>query len=89
MGQLIQRFLAHVVPGVVRPLRILWNELIGFFFLVLAGSAVPSSVRYIRQFHGDAESVFRVGLSIAFSCIMGYFAITSFLRARKISRSSS
>jgi hypothetical protein len=87
MGQLIQRFLTHVMPGVVRPLRVLWNELIGFFFLVLSASAIPSSVRYVRQFQGDAESVFRVGLSITFSCVMAYFAVTSFLRARKISRS--
>jgi hypothetical protein len=87
MGQLIQRFLAHVMPGVVRPLRVLWNEMIGFIFLVLAASAVPSAVRSIRQFHGDPGSVFRAALSITFSAVMAYFGVTSFLRARKISRS--
>lgn len=31
-----KRFLGHVVPGVIRPIHILWNQVIGFFFLVLA-----------------------------------------------------
>ena len=82
MGQLIQRFLSHVVPGVVRPLRVLWNELIGFIFLVLAAGAIVESVKSIRQFQGDAGSALRVGMTIVFSCVMAYFAITSFLRAR-------
>jgi hypothetical protein len=87
MGRLVQRFLEHVVPGVARPLRVLWNEMIGFFFLVLAAWAVPSAIRYVREYHGDAESLFRLVLSIAFSGVMIYFGITSFLRARRISRS--
>jgi hypothetical protein len=88
MGRLVRRFLEHVVPGVVRPLRILWNELIGFFFLVLAAWAIPSAVRYIHQYQSNAESLFRVVLTISFSGLMAYFGITSFLKARKISRSS-
>ena len=85
---MVQRFLSHVMPGVVRPLRVLWNEMIGFFFLVLSASAIPSAVRYVHQYQGDAESVFRVILTISFSGVMAYFGITSFLKARKISRSS-
>jgi hypothetical protein len=85
---MIQRFLSHVMPGVVRPLRVLWNELIGFIFLVLAAGAVVESVKSIRQFQGDAGGVVRVGMTIVFSSVMVYFAATSFMRARKISRSS-
>ena len=83
---MIQRFLSHVMPGVVRPLRVLWNELIGFIFLVLAAGAIVESVKSIRQFQGDAGSVVRVAMTIVFSSVMAYFAATSFLRARKISR---
>ena len=32
----IGRFVGHVVPGVVKPLHILWNQIIGFFFFVFA-----------------------------------------------------
>jgi hypothetical protein len=87
MGRLINKFLAHVLPGIARPMRILWNEIIGFFFLALAGVALPSAIRTVRQFDGDAGSFFRVVLSFSYEGIMTYFGITSFLRARRISRS--
>jgi hypothetical protein len=80
-------FLAHVVPGVVRPLRVLWNEIIGFVFIVLAIWAIPSAIRNVREFDGGTASIFRAALSVIFAAIMLYFGITSFLRARKISRS--
>ena len=87
MGEMIGRFLKHVMPGVVRPLHTLWNQVIGTLFVVLALWATPSAIRYIREFDGDAESIFRVGLSVSFAVLMAYFGIASFLRARKISRS--
>jgi hypothetical protein len=87
MGRLIQRFFAHVLPGVIRPLHALWNQMIGFVFLVLAASPVPSIVRGIRTYRSDSESLFRIVLSAVFSLIMLYFGITSLWRARKISRS--
>ena len=34
MGTLVSKFLSHVMPGIVRPLHALWNEVIGFLFLV-------------------------------------------------------
>jgi hypothetical protein len=68
-------------------MRVLWNEVIGFIFIVLAVWSTPSAIRNARQFDGDAESFFRVALSFGFAGVMAYFGITSFLRARKISRS--
>ena len=87
MGQLINKFLGHVMPGVVRPLRVLWNEIIGFIFVVLAIWATPSTYRTLREFDGDAESFFRAILSLSFAAMMAYFGVSSFLRARRISRS--
>ena len=87
MGRTIDRFLQHVLPGVVRPLHVLWNEIIGFVFVILALWAVPSAIRNIRQYESNGESLFRVVLSFSFAGLMIYFGITSFLRARKISRS--
>ncbi len=87
MFSLARQFLSHVIPGVIRPLRTLWNEVIGFVFLVLAVWSIPSAVRAAREFDGDLESVFRVGLTFLFALLMGGFAVSSFLRARKISRS--
>jgi hypothetical protein len=87
MGKMIRQFLGHVLPGVVRPLHVLWNQVIGTVFIALALSAVPSVIRYIRAFETDAGGIFRVVLSVSFGAIMAYFGISSFLRARKISRS--
>ena len=67
-------------------MRVLWNEIIGFLFICIAVMAVPSAYRNIRDFDGEPQSVFRVGLSCFFALIMIYFGVSSFLRARKISK---
>ena len=33
---MVSKFLGHVVPGVIKPLHALWNQVIGFLFLVFA-----------------------------------------------------
>ncbi len=85
----IRQFLSYVIPGVIRPLRVLWNEIIGFVFFALAVWAVPSSIRAYREFaeKGDTESLFRVVLAGLFVFIMIWFGVGSFRRARKINRS--
>ena len=87
MGQLISKFLSHVLPGVVRPLHALWNEVIGFLFIVFAVVAGFYLIRALRGFEGDIEGLFRIVLPALFGLVMGYFGVSSFLRARKISRS--
>ena len=87
MGELISTFLRHVVPGVIRPLHALWNEVMGFLFIVIAAGAGVYVIRAIRNFEGDIEGLFRIVLPALFGLVMGYFGVSSFLRARKISRS--
>jgi hypothetical protein len=80
-------FVSHVVPGVVRPMRVLWNEIIGFLFLVLAAAGLPSVIRSVRELDTPQASLGRLFLGGLFLLVMGYFGVTSFLRARRISRS--
>jgi hypothetical protein len=82
MLALTRKFLGHVLPGVIRPLHILWNQVIGFFFLAIAALPVPSAIRAYNE-----GNVPRFLLSATFITIMGSFGLSSFLRARKISRS--
>ncbi len=77
-----KQFLDHVVPGVIKPIRVLWNEMIGFVFLCLGILPIPSAWRAYTE-----NEAFRMLLTGSFSVIMLYFGITSFLRARKITRS--
>lgn len=81
-------FVEHVVPGVVRPMRVLWNEIIGFIFIVLAIPMLFGIVRAMRDTDSSSSSPGRVILAVIFVCILLYFGITSFLKARKINRSS-
>jgi len=87
MGELISKFLRHVVPGVIRPLHALWNEVIGFLFIVFTVVAAFYVVRAVRNFDGEIEGLFRIVLPALFGLVMGYFGVSSFLRARKITRS--
>ncbi len=86
MGR-INQFIGHVAPGVIRPLRVLWNEIIGFVFICLAALPTPSAIRLLRNYKGDGETLLHAILTVSFVVLMAYFGISSFLRARKIARS--
>ena len=83
----VGRFMEHVVPGVVRPMRVLWHEIIGFLFIVLAVIFGSSAIRNYRLLQTQEISILRLAVSFFLPVLMAYFGITSFLRARKISRS--
>jgi hypothetical protein len=78
----VGKFLKHVVPSVIQPLRVLWNEIIGSIFLVLAVAGIVRAWQDIRK----QESPVTVVVPIIWTLVMGYFAFSSFLRARRISR---
>jgi hypothetical protein len=84
MFSLAGKFLRHVLPGLVRPLHVLWNEIIGFIFLVLAAFILFSTV---RRPHDNPGSFSIMLLGIAFGLMLVWFGVSSFRRARKISRS--
>jgi hypothetical protein len=87
MFSLGKKLVQHVLPSIFKPLHILWNQLIAFTFFLLAVAVLPSAYRTIREFDGEPRSIFRLGLSCTFAFIMAYFSFTSFLKARKISKS--
>lgn len=74
------------MPGIIRPLRILWNEMIAFVFICLAVVAAPSAYRSWKSFDGEPEHLFRLVLSGLFLVTMVTFGVFSFVRAKKISR---
>ena len=82
----------HVVPAVIKPARTLWNEVIGFLFIVLAvvfGSATVKSYLEFTRATPDAAGgpLLRVLMGSFVTLIVLYYGISSFLRARRISRS--
>jgi hypothetical protein len=91
-GRHSREFVRHVVPAVLKPARTLWNEIIGFVFICFAVTFGFKAVRLFLDFSrgvGEAANTDLVRFVVAAFCtaLMLYFGVTSFLRARKISRS--
>jgi len=82
-----RQFLHFVVPSVLKPARSLWHEIIGFVFLSMAIIFVFSAFRAVRQFDGSVAAILRLVLLAFGVCLLGGYGISSFLRARRISRS--
>lgn len=75
-----KKFFDHVVPTVIRPIHIVWNQAIGFVFIVLA---VVFGYRVVRG--NEPLSLQIVGG--LFVLLIAWFGIASFWKARKISKS--
>jgi hypothetical protein len=82
-----RKFLSTVVPGVLKPLRVLWNEVIGFMFLAMAVIFGFSAWKNRGKLGGDFTSTLSMVLVVGFVLMLAGFGISSFLRARKIGRS--
>ena len=85
-------FVKHVVPAVLKPARTLWNEVIGFLFICFAVIFGFRAVRLYMEFSkapsaASGDELARVLIAAFCTLLMLYFGVTSFLRARKISRS--
>jgi len=74
-----RRFAQHVIPEVLRPARIIWNQAIGGVFLLLAVYFLIYAGTHSRNPAGFAGGLF-------LGCVMIFFCVTSFLKARRISR---
>ena len=85
-------FLKHVVPAIVKPIHSLWHQVIGFLFLSFATVFGFRTVTYYRQFaHATPATandfLMRVAMAGFCTLLLGAYGISSFLRARKISKS--
>jgi hypothetical protein len=76
----------------MKPVRTLWNEVIGFLFLCLGVVFGFQTGRYIRNFlHAPPETapgeLIRASMAGFCTLLMLWYGVSSFLRARRISRS--
>jgi hypothetical protein len=87
-----REFLKHVVPAILKPARTLWNEVIGFLFLNFAAIFGYKTVRYGIDYskagpNGGTGELIRLAMAGFCTFLMAWYGISSFRRARKISRS--
>jgi hypothetical protein len=85
-------FLEHVVPAVIKPARTLWNEIIGFLFICLAVMFGFGTVRSYLDFTKATPDAagghfLRLVMGVFCTSIVLWYGISSFRRARRISRS--
>jgi hypothetical protein len=76
------KFAKHVLPAAFKPIHSLWHEVIGFIFLASAGLAAWWLFR-----HTSALTPGRLILPIIFIVVTAVYGVSSFLKARHISRS--
>ena len=79
-------FARHTLPVAVRPARILWHQLIGFLFIVMAIAPARFEYKALTSFKGDGESWTKAVMAGIFILVMLGYGISSFLKARKLSR---
>jgi hypothetical protein len=88
MMRLLKAFIASFMPGVIKPLHALWNELLAFLFLTLAAAVGFGPLRRgFKELDGDAVNLIKFLSAIFLTALMLGLGIYSFRRARKISRS--
>ncbi len=74
-----RNFAQHVVPEVVRPARVIWNQAIGAIFLLLGLMFFVYAATSGKNPAGIVGAVF-------LGAVMVFFGIGSFLKARRIAR---
>jgi hypothetical protein len=82
-----RKFLGFVVPAVLKPARTLWHEIIGFLFIAMSILFAFSGFRALREYDGSLGAVLRLAMLVFCVVLLGGYGISSFLRARRISRS--
>ncbi len=81
-----RKFATHVVPEVVRPARILWNQAIGGVFLLFAVMFFGYAVKYFKALHAGAGNPIALGFSLFLGLVMAFFGVGSFRKANRIGR---
>jgi hypothetical protein len=83
------RYLAEAASRIWRVLRALFQEVVGFVFLVLAAWGALWLVKSFQKFNGEGEALFKMAVVAIFVVMMGGFGVSSFRNARRISREKS
>lgn len=87
MFQLASKFFRAVLPGVVKPMHALWNEILGFLFLSIALLMVRSIYRAWQSLDADPANWVKFLLTLFLFLVMLFFGLHGFWKARRISRS--
>jgi hypothetical protein len=86
--RLIKAFIVSFMPGVIKPLHALWNELLAFLFFTLAAAVGFGPLRRgYMELDGDPVNLIKFISAVFLTTLMLGLGLYSFRRARKISHS--
>lgn len=82
---MITEFRRHIVPAVIKPIRVVWNQSIAFLFLALT---VIGAFMVYREYQRreDLDAVLALLLGGLFVLMMAFYGVSSLWKARRISR---
>jgi hypothetical protein len=69
--------------NVTRVLHVLWLEVTGLFFLVLALVGAAAAIREYHRYLAGNGSTGKMAVAAAFALMFSYFGVSSFWRSRK------
>jgi len=80
-----REFQTHIVPAVIKPLRVVWNQSIAFLFFTIA---FLGGVMVYREYQKRTEldALLALALGGFFVTMMAGYGVHSLLRARRASR---
>jgi hypothetical protein len=76
------KFAKHVLPAAVKPVHSLWHEIIGFVFLFVTAVCAWGIYRNAEKLGPG-----RVACIAFIGAVTAIYGVSSFLKARRISRS--
>jgi hypothetical protein len=87
-----REFFKHIIPAILKPALTLWNQVIGFLFLSFAVIFGFKTVHYAMDYmkagpSGGTGELIRLAMAGFCTFLMAWYGVSSFLRARRISRS--
>ncbi len=84
---MFKKFLQAFLPGIVKPLHSLWNEILGFLFIAIAVLMIRALWRSYNEIDLGFPHLVKFVLGAFFFVVMLGFGLHAFWRARRISKS--
>jgi uncharacterized membrane protein len=75
------------LPAILKPFRVLWNQMFSFVFFVLGIVAIPALVNAWHSLKPDGSGISRVLMIGFYVALMCGYGLSSMLKARRLEKS--
>jgi type VI protein secretion system component VasK len=82
----VNKKLANKWGALLKPFRVLWNQMLGLLFLLFAALMLPYMWSAWQELPTKPDALGRLAIGGLFFLVMLFFGISSYWRARKLER---